>query len=55
MNEFERNLSDLELESVKTLINNKIIALCNGLEFRPDKKEVMNKIQSYRELLEKIK
>ncbi len=55
MNEFERSLSDLELESVKTLINNRIIDLCNGLEFRQDKKEVMNKIQSYTELLEKIK
>lgn len=55
MNELKDNLTDSpNVELLKEDINNKIIQMAKGIEFRSDKKEVMEKIQSYISLLNKF-
>ncbi|SCI52418.1 MULTISPECIES: hypothetical protein [unclassified Romboutsia] len=54
MNELNKNLTSQEKELVINLLNNEILQMARGIEFRQDKKEVMEKLKSYTDLLDKI-
>ena len=54
MSELNNNLSMQEKSIIKNLLNDEILQMARGFEFRQDKKEVMDKIKLYNELLDKI-
>lgn len=54
MNNLKEKLNEQEIGLLKTLLNDKILDLHKGLEFRTDKKEVINNINYYKNILTKM-